>query len=147
MRTTIGGADRAAFHVGHGGRKVEIDVVGPMQPSRDGTNGRGWVDAAFGLAPKAAEQAGGIGCRRLGQCFFLVEQSQVFPAWTVSVLGVVFLEDLPLVGLMRQVQRAAGLDPETGLFCGFEPTLAGIHRDGLDRIGLADDPDHPEIAD
>jgi hypothetical protein len=33
------------------------------------------------------------------------------------------------------------------LFCGFEPTLAGIHRDGLDRIGLADDPDHPEIAD
>ena len=30
MRTTIGRADRAAFHVGHGGRKVEIDVVGSM---------------------------------------------------------------------------------------------------------------------
>ena len=116
MRTTIRGADRAAFHVGHGGRKVEIDIVGPMQPSWDGTNGRGGVDAAFGLAPEAAEQARGIGCRRFGQRFFFVEQSQVFPAWTEPVLCVVFLEDLPLVGLMRQVQRAAGLDPETGIF-------------------------------
>ena len=140
-----GGGTGNGFNSGYGGLKMELHAVAFGEPCGESTSGFAGIDAEFtGAVQSAAEFhriSGGGEVMNLGGAEQLTGDLQVFGS--VGEL----LEQGPFVVVVGEVNRAALADADTGSGAGFNPALSA-EQSGLEEVsvGLADRPDHAEVA-
>ena len=138
--------DAGQVDVVDGRGKAQADAVGAFEIGGQGGDGFAGIDAELGRAPQAALEVVRSHGPAASEDSIGVEECDLVPE--VGGESGEFLVDGVFVVGVGQVQRAGFGDPEAGFRGEVAPDFAGaqgalVHLAG----GLADGPDHAEVAD